>query len=459
MNASNLISKIWAKDAEFLALQDAHPEAVNVARAIWEQVKIPIINTDKERDAAIDIAYQLHEYLLDAIPNGAKAVAEAAKPLLYSEEVFYNDFIYYKFNKCLDAVLLIEKNIGELKAPDILNPEAIEDAQWTIAYLASIGFSKISISPYFFNHASHPLVSNINNLIKTLGCGLDAISMNGIICISLESETPTLITDEFNQKSQACFSSLNKQISITPRGHQAFPHEWMHALEDFAKEFKHKGAGDLWKKIKEARTSLRTMSQDNLELRGFLNHQIKTRNIESRMRENIEYFLEHRASRDAKEEYTKNGKVSRQFVYDFIFKMASIRDINRRKRALSDFFSPMIEAGQPAINPGGIDYFCEVIQPVVDTLSDASAGCSLFEINARYFDRLQNCQQYPYWAKSAEILARAFEQYASVHGNEMDYLVGTEYEKTMAAMGGIVREVQALFPHEDLKIAKRAPSI
>lgn len=121
--------------------------------------------------------------------------------------------------------------------------------------------------------------------------------------------------------------------------------------------------------------------------------------------------------------------------------------------------SQMLEEGQPAIKSGGLDYFCEVIQPVADILSDAASGRSLFEINARYFDKLQNHHRRPYWASTTEMLARAFEQYARPLGNIGDYLVGTEYEATMSTMGKIVHEVRTLFPYEELKIHKRAPSI
>lgn len=125
-----------------MALQDAPPDAINVARAIWEQVRFPIIDTDKERDASIDLAYQLHEYLLSAIPNGAQAVVEAAKNVLYTDEVIDNDYNLFKFLNSISAMRLAEKHIEDIEPPAILDPQRLMMRSGQSLILPQLAFQK-----------------------------------------------------------------------------------------------------------------------------------------------------------------------------------------------------------------------------------------------------------------------------------------------------------------------------
>lgn len=136
---------------------------------------------------------------------------------------------------------------------------------------------------------------------------MNAISLYGTVGISLDANAPKL-KHNIQNGTLGTFSSKHNIISITPDGIHVFPHEWMHALEKFAKNFKHKGTKDLWSQFKKARRSLRTMDQDTLNTRGFANHQIKRFNVDKEISREMGYFLRSAQVQRQKKNMLKKAK-------------------------------------------------------------------------------------------------------------------------------------------------------
>lgn len=434
---NELLDTLWEWDAQLLEHHATHGPAVDQARALWQFVSLPVSGPSRLMEHGWGLGGDLHAALLSAIPQGPEAVVDAVANFFHApNRDKVNTYALLGFTT-LDTLCKKNKDgLASIAPPPALTQAEKEDATWLRARLASADFPYLSLSAYWMRDNAAPFVSGCARLVRTLSADNRVLSLGGRLGLRLAMQNP------MTPNTRGQFSNNYDEIRVFSSRPSIFAHEWMHALEQIARKRRVAGYSKVWAAIKDARSALRTMSQDHLSAHRLV-HQA-TEAVKPIIQDALQYFLIERASDHARSAFAPHGTVNNTFVRSFMDDMVAIADIKHREDAIRTRLSGLLAQDQSPLSDGGVADLAMVLQTIATVLAHSARGLSVFEINSRLRDKIGQCGTY--WADTSEMLARACECYVLGHANQCDVLEGAEYAHLMEKMATVASRVSQLFP-------------